>query len=187
MGAKEKLAYGDGGAFISHSKESLSLVYLQALLAKLGLNHSSPVIDNDSIDITIRGVDFSGQWKMPKVELQLKCTNVKSAIDVKKQELVFKLKKKNYNDLAGYSPFPQILVVHHAPDNQEGWVVESDVGATVKNMSYWFSLYGAKAISQATKTVRIPLQQRFDSKSLLWMMKEASNMSPVKNTSKGER
>jgi len=177
-----KSGYGRGGTFISHSKESLSLVYLQSLLAKLGLNHTTPEIDNDSIDISIRGKGFKGRFRKPRIELQLKCSNAKNLIDKDNNELVYKLKQKNYNDLAEDSPIPLILVIHHAPSNQSDWVVETDSGATIKNISYWYSLNGKEEISKSGKIIRIPLEQKFDSDALMWMMEEASKNNIVTNS-----
>ncbi|BBI51622.1 hypothetical protein HORIV_40430 [Vreelandella olivaria] len=95
------LLKGDGGTAISHSKESLSLAYVQALLAATGLNHNEPKIDNDGVDITIRGKGFEGVFKEPKIEVQLKCTAKSDCIDLENNELVFQLEKKNYNYLTG--------------------------------------------------------------------------------------
>lgn len=172
---------GVGGTAISQSKESLSLAYVQALLAKTGLNHNEPVIDNDGIDITIRGKGFSGFFAEPKIEVQLKCTSAACCTDEKTQELVFQLEKKNYNYLVGPSLLPLVLVVHHAPQKPQDWVVETDTGITIKNASYWFSLYGAEKIEQGSKVIRIPLTQRFDSTSLMWMMEKASQGEEIHN------
>ena len=183
MKLNTKADYGRGGTYISHSKESLSLVYLLALLAKLGLNHNTPEIDNDSIDISIRGKGFTGRFKKPKIELQLKCSNAENLIDQKNNELVYKLKQKNYNDLAEESPIPLILVIHHAPKHQSDWIIETDSGATIKNISYWYCLTGREEISQGEKVIRIPLDQKFDSDALMWMMEEASKHNLVANKS----
>ncbi|WP_368228840.1 DUF4365 domain-containing protein [Aeromonas sp. R10-1] len=166
---------GAGGTALSHSKESLSLAYVQALLAATGLNHNEPKIDNDGIDITIRGKGFDGLYREPKIEAQLKCTAQSSCIDSKKNELVFQLEKKNYNYLVGPSPLPLILVVHYAPKTHDEWLEENNNGMLIKHASYWYSLYGREPIESDSKTIRIPLKQRFDSTSILWMMELASD------------
>lgn len=172
---------GLGGTALSHSKESLSLAFLQALLASTGLNHNEPKIDNDGIDITIRGKDYSGIYSEPKIEAQLKCTSKKNCIDHDKNELVFQLEKKNYNYLIGPSPLPIVLIVHYAPKSQDEWLEEKNTGTTIRYASYWYSLYGKECIEQGSKTIRIPLKQRFDRKSLLWMMEEASQGRKIYN------
>lgn len=172
---------GMGGTALSHSKESLSLAYMQTLLAAAGLNHNSPTIDNDGIDITIRGKGFDGVFSEPKIEIQLKCTADDKCIDLKNNELVFKLEKKNYNYLIGPSPLPLLLVVHFAPKHFDEWLIESENGTTIKYASYWYSLYGEKPIINGTKVIRIPLRQRFDRCSLIKMMETASKAEMIYN------
>lgn len=170
-----------GGTALSHSKESLSLAYVQALLASTGLNHNEPKIDNDGIDITIRGKGFDGIFAEPKIEVQLKCTAQAASIDTQSNELIFKLEKKNYNYLIGPSPLPLILVVHFSPQNFDEWLIESDDGTTIKYASYWYSLYGKPPINTGSRTIRIPLTQRFDRNTLLRMMELASNAKMIYN------
>jgi hypothetical protein len=172
---------GVGGTILSHSKESLSLAYLQAILAASGLNHNEPKIDNDGIDITIRGKGYDGVYSEPKIEAQLKCTATSGCIDLKTNELVYQLEQKNYNYLIGPSPLPLILVVHFAPPHFDDWLAESADGTTIKYASYWYSLYGNTAISRGSKSIRIPLKQRFDSKALMKMMESASNGEMIYN------
>ncbi|WP_394212286.1 DUF4365 domain-containing protein [Enterovibrio calviensis] len=170
-----------GGTALSHSKESLSLAFIQALLASTGLNHNEPKIDNDGIDITIRGKNYPGLYGEPKIEAQLKCTAKANCIDIEKNELVFQLEKKNYNYLVGPSPLPIILVVHYAPKSHDEWLKETNTGTTIKYASYWYSLYGDKKIDNGSKVIRIPLTQRLTRKSLLWMMEEASEGRRIYN------
>lgn len=92
-----------------------------------------------------------------------------------KNELVFQLEKKNYNYLVGPSPLPLILVVHYAPKTHDEWLEENNNGMLIKHASYWYSLYDREPIKSDSKTIRIPLKQRFDSTSILWMMELASN------------
>jgi hypothetical protein len=172
---------GIGGTALSHSKESLSLAYVQALLASTGLNHNEPKIDNDGVDITIRGKGFDGIFQEPKIEVQLKCTAKSGTIDLINNELVYQLEKKNYNYLIGPSPLPLILVVHYAPKNFDEWLTESTEGTTIKYASYWYSLYGKDPINKDSRVVRIPLKQRFDSKALVNMMELASKAEMIYN------
>tara|TARA_B100000929_G_C15409775_1_gene387502 strand:- start:4 stop:564 length:561 start_codon:yes stop_codon:yes gene_type:complete len=180
------LAKNQGGTALSHSKESLSLAYLQALLAASGLNHNEPKIDNDGIDVTIRGKGFGGIFSEPKIEAQLKCTSKAGCIDVKNNHLVFQLEKKNYNYLVGPSPLPLILVVHYAPNVQDQWLNESNDGTLIKYASYWYSLYGRERILNESKSIRIPLAQRFDRKAVLWMMELASHCKEITNIEEGQ-
>lgn len=164
-----------GGSARSAAKEMLSLAFLKALLAKKGLNYSSLAIDDNGIDITIYGKDFSGIWPSPEVKIQLKCTSNKSYFDFENGIIKFPLKKFNYNKLVQPSPMPAILVVHHCPEEPCSWVTETNYGNNIRLNSYWFSLRGMPEISTQTKTVYIPMSQKLDSDSIMSMLEKASN------------
>jgi hypothetical protein len=172
--------HGKGGTAVCLSKESLSYAYISALLAKLSLNHNSPTIDDQSIDLTIYGRKFSGVWQEPQLQLQLKCTNKKDCIDKNTDEIIIDLSKKNYDDLRTFSPIPKILIVHNAPDYQEEWVKENTNSIELMNMSYWYVLYDYPE-SDGGKRIRIPLIQKFDSSILIKMLEETSNLMRLQN------
>jgi len=172
--------HGKGGSAVCLSKESLSYAYISALLAKLSLNHNSPIIDDQSIDVTVYGRKFSGVWREPQLQLQLKCTNKSGCIDKKTDEIIIDLSKKNYDDLRTFSPIPKVLVVHHAPSSQEEWIKENTNSIELMNMSYWYIL-GGLSDSDGGKRIRIPLSQKLDSDRLIEMLKEASNLIPLTN------
>ncbi|GAB0109886.1 MULTISPECIES: DUF4365 domain-containing protein [Pseudoalteromonas] len=178
---------GIAGTAISHSKELLSLAYIEALASATGVNFNEPKVDNDGIDITFRGKGFSGLYAEPKLEAQLKCTSKKGAIDSNTQELVYQLEAKNYNYLVGPSPIPLILVVHHAPADPNEWLDESNDSLSLKYASYWFSLYGEEKITSGSKVIRIPLAQRFDSQTLVDMMVMASNGTEILNLNRTKK
>ncbi|TMO46442.1 DUF4365 domain-containing protein [Pseudoalteromonas ruthenica] len=175
---------GTAGTAVAHSKELLSLAYIEALASATGVNFNEPKIDNDGIDITLRGKGYSGLYSEPKIEAQLKCTSKKGTIDHNTQELIFQLDAKNYNYLVGPSPIPLILVVHHAPANPSDWLDESNDYLSLKYASYWYSLYGEAKIDTGSKVIRIPLTQRLDSTSLIDMMKMASEGKEILNRTK---
>jgi hypothetical protein len=170
-----------GGTYLKHSKELLSLAYIQTLCATTGLNYVSPEVDNDGIDIGIRGKGFTGHYKEPKIELQLKCTSSTDNINLETQELTYQLLRKNYNYLIGPSPVPLILVVHIAPETHNEWVQSSNLSTKIRFASYWFSLYGEKAITKGSKSIKIPLTQRLDADSLLDLMNKASEGKEIFN------
>ncbi|BBM66324.1 hypothetical protein VA249_29700 [Vibrio alfacsensis] len=178
---------GPGGTAVSHSKELLSLAYIEALVAICGLNSLKPTIDNDGIDIVLAGKDFKdGIVEDPHVAAQLKCAQ-KSAIriDTKTKELVYQCPAKNYNKLIGKGMLPRILVVHMAPNSQSDWMYFNKLGLTMRYASYWVSLEGLPETSQQSISVRIPLSQQLTPKSLMWIMTKISNCEPLFNC-KGE-
>jgi hypothetical protein len=175
---------GEGGTAVAHSKELLSLAYIQSLITPIGLNYNEPIIDNDGIDITIRGKGFSGYYPKPQLEIQLKCAQLSAVrIDRKKRELAYDLPIHNYNELVGPNLLPSILVLHLAPNNPSDWTYYNREGVTLRYTSYWTSLDGLKKSNNSTKiTVRIPLSQQLTQKSLLWMMQRISDKQDIINT-----
>lgn len=179
---------GPGGTAISHSKELLSLAYIESLVAVCGLNSLEPKIDNDGIDIVLGGKDFTkGDIHNPHIAAQLKCVQ-KSAlrIDTKRQELVYQCPAKNYNKLVNSrGMFQQILVVHLAPNNQSDWMYFNKMGLTMRYASYWVNLAGKDITEQKSISVRIPLSQQLTPKSLMWMMTKVSKSESIFNCEGG--
>lgn len=174
---------GAGGTAQSHSKELLSIAYIQALCATAGLNYNEPQIDNDGVDITIRGKGFQGTYSCPKIELQLKCTSSHSYIDSATNELVYPLPASNYNYLVSPSVLPILLAVHFAPIDQVSWLQHKDLGLTLRYATYWCSLAGLPVSSNnSTVSVRIPLTQRLSPNTLIWMMEQAALRKPIQNS-----
>lgn len=94
---------------LSTQKEQFSIAYVKAIAAQAGLNYAIPVVDNDSIDISIIGRGFKGRIRSPQIDVQLKCT---SNGVFEEDTLKFDLKLKNYNDLRGEGCLaPRYLVV----------------------------------------------------------------------------
>ncbi|TOG85990.1 DUF4365 domain-containing protein [Vibrio parahaemolyticus] len=173
---------GLGGAALSHSKEQLSLAYIQSLIAMTGLNGLEPRIDNYGIDITLTGKDFNGEFDEPHLAAQLKCAQLSAVkIDKKTKEIVYKLPSKNYNKLVKRGLFPKILVVHLAPNNQSDWIYFNKLGLTMRHASYWLCLTDKPMTTNQNITVRVPLSQQLTPRSLIWMMTKISNGEDLTN------
>ncbi|HCZ9714708.1 DUF4365 domain-containing protein [Vibrio alginolyticus] len=178
---------GLGGTAVSHSKELLSLAYIESLIAVSGLNSLKPEIDNNGIDIVISGKDFTdGFIDDPHMSAQLKCVQ-KSALrlDLETRELVYQCPAKNYNKLVTRGMLPKILVVHMAPNTQSEWMYSNKVGLTLSYASYWVCLADRPQTNQQSISVRIPLSQQLTSKSLIWMMKKISKGEDIFNCEGG--
>ena len=95
-------------------KEKLSQAFVAALAARDGhMFQQGPDPDMDSIDATVR----SGPPSREAVDLQLKATS--SAL-TGPAGLRFRLKRKNYNDLATDRAVPLVLVVLELPATNPG-------------------------------------------------------------------
>jgi hypothetical protein len=159
---------------LGKSKEQFNIAYVCAMAAHAGLNHTAPVVDNDSVDLMLAGKGYSGKVRNPQIHLQLKCT---SQDIVSGDVLKFPLSKKNYNDLRGENVVcPRYLVVLLVPPNEDSWVRHHDEHMSLHNRCYWFSLRNHSPSMNETKTtVDIPLAQRLTTDQLLNLMLQASN------------
>ncbi|MBE3670966.1 MULTISPECIES: DUF4365 domain-containing protein [Vibrio] len=168
---------GYGGTAISHSKEQLSLAYIQSLVAVTGINALEPKIDNYGIDITLIGKNFPGSFcDEPQLAAQLKCAQWSAIkLDGSSKELVYQLPAKNFNKLVTRGMLPKILVVHVAPNNATDWIHFNRIGFTIRHASYWVSLSDRDQTTQKSISVRIPLTQQLTPTSLIWMMTRISN------------
>ena len=82
----------------NQKKELFSKAFVKALAAQSGLRSAEPDVDDDSIDVIIRGRGYPTGIRNPQIDVQLKCT----ANDEGDEDfLKFSLSLKNYNDLRG--------------------------------------------------------------------------------------
>ena len=159
---------------ISSRKAQFSIAYVKAIAAQIGLNPSIDDIDNDSVDITFKGVGFKGgMFRNPHIEVQLKCTSQ----GVLKEGIVkYPLKIKNYNDLRGEDVVaPRYLMVLIVPDNPDEWTNIKKDSLTLFNCCYWASLRYLPDTSNTTNvTVEISTEQKVTPDSLMDLMMKAS-------------
>jgi len=158
----------------SNQKEQFNVAYVCAMAAQAGLNHLPPVVDEDSVDLTLMGKGFSGKWRNPQIHLQLKCT---SQDLVSGTTIKFKLPKKNYDDLRGNNVIcPRYLVVLIVPTEKDKWISHQPQYMSLHNQCYWISIKDHPDCANKTKvTVDIPLTQRLTTSDLLHLMTQASN------------
>ena len=164
-----------GGLHISNAKENLSVAYVKAMCAAACVNFSTVDTDNESNDITLVGQNFNGKWKRPRLIVQLKTTSKLSYVDHDNQQLHYPLSIKNYNDLRETDDLPKILVVLLCPENNSEWVHWSALGTKIRFSAYWVDLAGKQAVpNKSTVTVQIPLEQEFNSITILELLNHHS-------------
>lgn len=159
---------------LSDKKEQFSIAYIQAMAAQVGLNPSIDAVDNDSVDLTLKGKGFKGGLlRNPQIELQLKCT---SQDFVNNGVIKFPLSVKNYNDLRGEDlTSPRYLAVLLVPRNSSEWVTVNDLGLSIYNNCYWASLRYLPETNNSKKIiVDIPMSQRVTPDSLHTLLEKAS-------------
>lgn len=141
-------------------KAEMSFAYVAALAARAGYTlQRGPDPDTDSIDATIR----SGSPKRDAIDLQLKTT---TAPDEKSDGLHFRLKQKNYNDMAISRGIPLLLVVLELPSDESEWVDCTPDRLIIRKCGWWLSLAGRDRVDAESRTVVIPRSQRIGSAGL---------------------
>lgn len=155
------------------SKERFHCAYIHALAAQAGLNHGEFVVDDDSIDVMIKGKGFTGKkLRDPQIHLQLKCT----AQDVQTlSTLSFPLKRKNYDDLRGVDVVcPRYLAILLVPAETQAWIEHNESGMLLRHVCYWISIRDYPPIVSQSATVKIPIAQRLTTSELLRLITLAS-------------
>lgn len=158
---------------VSKQKEQFSKAYVTAIAAQVGLNNVHLEVDDDSVDLALRGRNFTGKIRNPQLDLQLKCT---SRDLIKDGELRFPLSIKNYNDLRGDDVIcPRYLFILVVPDDVHQWAELRNDELVLKNTCYWASIRSFPETKNETSvTVSVPTSQVLTKDSLLSLMKKAS-------------
>lgn len=158
---------------IKQQKEQFSIAYVNAMAAKVGLSNAGWSVDEDSIDLSLKGRGYKGKIRSPQLDLQLKCTSQKNL--VKGDKISFPLKKKNYDDLRGTVMCPRYLAVLIVPENVESWLEPKSDYIILRNICYWISIREyPETYNKTSVTIDIPLSQKLNCESLQLLMEKAS-------------
>ncbi len=146
-------------------KAEMSHAYVSALAARAGYTlQRGPEPDSDSVDATLR----SGSPSREMIDLQLKAT---AAPDEKSDGLHFRLKRKNYNDLAMQRAVPLLLVVLELPADESEWMDCTPERLILRKCGWWLSLAGNDCVEAESRTVVIPRSQRIGRSGLAPLLK----------------
>jgi hypothetical protein len=158
----------------ANKQEQFQIAYVTAIAAHAGANHLPPVVDEDSVDIQIMGVNFPGKIRNPQIHLQLKCTSQ----NIQKGDVLkFALPIKNYNDLRGENVIcPRYLVVLLVPEDENSWIAHEEKYMVLYNHCFWVSIRDLpETTNTSTVTIDIPVTQRFTTNTLQQLLVKASN------------
>lgn len=168
--------------FSSHQKERYSDAWLCAIAALAGFATAKPLPDTDSIDWIISATNAKDLPMRPRVEVQLKCTQIQ---DIREGHLYFAFDVKDYNNLTVTSIIPRILVVLTVPEDLHDWHSHSMNEMKLRKCAYWVSLHGmTDTHNQSSITIAIPVTQTFTPDMLVKIMHQiqvsaASMKGPV--------
>ncbi len=137
-------------------KEEISLAYLQAVCAKVGITVEVHKHDGDGIDgilkKTVRLPD--GRPYDPTISFQLKSTRLDC--EENESEIYYDLKIKNYNDLRRESSSKKFLFVHFFPESFDDSLVHSTESLQILRCMYWINGDNFEEIKNNT-SVRVKL------------------------------
>jgi hypothetical protein len=163
---------------ISQRKEQFSIAYVRAVASVAGFSVSTPGVDDDSVDLTLAGRIVEGVPSRPKIDLQLKCT---SEDVLREREVVYPLKRKNYDELrlTGIH-VPRLLVVVQIPESEEEWLRHNEDELALRRCGYWATLLGLpETVNTSRVTVRLPRVNVFDVAGLRSLMGRAARKEPL--------
>lgn len=158
-------------------KEDLSICYLKAISVINGIALEQFHHDEDSTDVVIKkflktseGIDFNSQ-----VSVQLKSTSSLSQYTISKDEITYRLKVKNYNDLCAESAMPSILALFILPEDENEWISWDERELLIKGQMFWLSLQGKeKSTNIDSVSVKIPKKNRISKDTIEGLLLKAA-------------
>ncbi|HIF9422111.1 TPA: DUF4365 domain-containing protein [Photobacterium damselae] len=154
-------------------KELLSRAYVSAIAAQVGFRSAIPDVDDDSVDLILKGRGFTSGIRNPQLEIQLKCTAKNNGCS---DYFSYQLPIKNYNDLRAKNLLcPRYLFVLVVPKDTTGWLIHENDHMKLKHCCYWYSLSELQpTINDTSVTVKIPRENLLTASSMLSLMELAS-------------
>jgi Domain of unknown function (DUF4365) len=141
-------------------KQQFSIAVVHAIASAAAVTMGHPMVDDDSIDVTF----MSRENGRPRLEVQLKCTSVKS---VGKAGFSYPLKLKNYNDLRVACTIPRLLVVVLVPGEASRWIGQTHAQTLLRRSAWFVSLLGLPDSSNTTTvSVTLPRENLFNALAL---------------------
>lgn len=159
---------------INQRKELISRAYVSAIAAQVGFRSMIPDVDDDSVDLILKGRGYSSSIRNPQLEIQLKCTANDKGDE---NYLNYQLPIKNYNDLRGENILcPRYLFVLVVPSETHAWLSYELDHMKIKHRCYWISLKDFdETANETTVMIKIPRENLLTASSMLSLMELASN------------
>jgi hypothetical protein len=145
---------------IDDQKQQFSFAYARAVAATAQISVTEPEVDDDSIDLIFLQRGGGGAVRSPRVEVQVKCTEVAT---LHANHLAYPLKLKNYDELRPVNVLvPRILIVVLVPALLNDWLNHTEQELALRHCGYWLSLRGQAPTANATNvTVHLPRANQF--------------------------
>lgn len=123
-------------------KENLSFAYVKIIASMTGRVFAERLqdfgIDGQIVEIQYHDNQISEIGI--NLDVQIKST---SDFDVRDNFIIYKLRNKNYNDLASNIAItPRILVLFCIPKDKQEWIFQNHDLLELRKCTYWYSLKG---------------------------------------------
>jgi hypothetical protein len=154
-------------------KEWFSWAVVAATAAAAGLVVHIPSIDANKNDVRL---ETWGPWdgRTRTVGLQLKATSKPRFVGPPdSRSVAFPLDSDSYNELVGESTMPRFLVVVALPDIGQCWVRQRESLIGLSAAAWWVEVKGETTNNETSRTVHLPVAQRFDLIGLRKMLEQA--------------
>jgi hypothetical protein len=155
-------------------KEDLSVAYAFAVATAIGVTCDVPMRDINAWDVLFRAQD-TPDADGAQLAVQLKCTVHRLARVDGGRQLSFRLDASDYNHLRKTPAHPprMLVVVEARHPSPRRWVETSPRDLLLNASAWYVALAGEPGLpaGQDTKTVRIPVHQRFTPTVLLANMR----------------
>jgi hypothetical protein len=164
-----------GLLYHSRCKEQFSIAYVHAITTAARCKLENIVVDDESVDATIKQVASHAELDYVSLDIQLKCT---SQDVLKNGQVSWPLSSKNYTELAtSRRTAPAILIVLRVPDNFEEWIVQNHSNLTLARSAYWTSIRGFPDLAdqKQERTVKLSTDQLFNVEQLLGILKRVGD------------
>jgi hypothetical protein len=161
----------------NEQKQQLNFAYLQAVASAAGFACQPHEVDNDSVDRTIlaRGwVHQRAVLRSPRIDVQLKSLT-HDPLEAAEESFVFRLPKKNYDDLRQRLMVPRLLVVWLLPHDPGPWLEQDHQRMLSRYAAYYVSLCGLPQAPQRHQVpIELPRKNLFSVAKLRRLMAQAS-------------
>ena len=152
---------------IQHIEESLSISYVNAIVANSGQSFDVRNRDYGVDGSVIRIQRIKDQYidMGPAFDCQLKAT-IDWSIDQESESINYDMKVEAYNRLIRRnenSTLPCFLILYCLPKNRDEWVNLSEEELILKKCCYFYYLNGAETDNTSQKRIKIPIKNIFNS------------------------
>lgn len=155
--ATGSMGFGDNGHRGAFGEE-----FIRMLATAANLDVTRKERDRVGVDWQLGYTGRRGTRRFPAIEAQVKCT---SSPDIHGDHIHYKLKVKNYNQLAGPDyEMPRFLFLVLAPADPFAWSHATEDRLRLSHAAYWLCLHDQeplpspenKSKTDSTRTVHIP-------------------------------